>query len=246
MADVHQGSRVRGPLAVRLGRRDALRLGTMLAAWGMSALVPVGIAWGRRCDRARGTVTTTYRGSSPFGYDQWASLDFDVPAGVRRISVSTSFAPPEFPSRRVTWPSGLDTGVFGPDGFRGWSGEARRECTLSAADATPGYLPGPIEAGKWSVALGPTVSDPQGMDWQVDVTLEYGDPLLPACGARAAHGPDRQGIIRLRAEVSAAGPPPACTCPPHAIVARTGSQLPPAAGRAPRPHPDRTVPLGGK
>ncbi|MGP3690569.1 hypothetical protein ACTVZO_38740 [Streptomyces sp. IBSNAI002] len=199
---MHQRSSEQGPLAVGLGRRDALRLGTLLAAWGMSALVPVGIDGERRCDRAHGTVTTTYRGSSPFGFDQWAAVDFDVPDGVRRISVSTSFQQSESASPPGTWPSGLDTGVFGPDGFRGWSGDDGRDCTLSAADATPGYLPGPIEAGRWCVALGPTVSHPQGMGWQVAVTLEYGTPPLPVCGAQAATRPERQAVIRLRTEVS--------------------------------------------
>ncbi|MFJ3922169.1 CehA/McbA family metallohydrolase [Streptomyces sp. NPDC090022] len=159
------------------GRRDVLRLGALLTAGGPAALVPTDLTYA--ATRAGGdgrTETTTYRGRSPFGFDQWASVDFDVPAGVRRISVGSSFDPATSPSLPGTWSNMLDIGIFGPTGFRGWSGGARRDFTLSAADATPGYLPGPVQPGRWSVALGPMVSEPGGMGWEVRVTLEFGDP----------------------------------------------------------------------
>ncbi|MEV8533803.1 CehA/McbA family metallohydrolase [Streptomyces sp. NPDC051211] len=154
--------------AHQLGRRDLLRLSTLIAAGGLAALVPADLA--RADTRHRGTQseTTTYRGNSPYGFDQWASVDFTVPDGVRRLSVTYDF----------DGTAGvLDIGIFGPTGFRGWSGSARREFTLSGSDATPGYVPGPVQSGQWSVALGPMVNKSSGMDWQVSVTLEYGDPL---------------------------------------------------------------------
>ncbi|MEU6709557.1 CehA/McbA family metallohydrolase [Streptomyces wuyuanensis] len=119
-------------------------------------------------------MTTIRQGRSPYGFDQWAYVDFQVPAGVGRVSVSTSF------ESYVVIPglleNVLDIGVFAPSGFRGWSGGARRDFTLSSADATPGYVRGQIEPGKWSVALGPIVYDPKGMGWEVRITLEYGEP----------------------------------------------------------------------
>lgn len=48
----------------------------------------------------------------------------------------------------------LDLGCFGPAGFRGWSGGARSEFVITAAAATPGYLPGELESGTWQVAVG--------------------------------------------------------------------------------------------
>jgi hypothetical protein len=48
----------------------------------------------------------------------------------------------------------LDLGCFGPAGFRGWSGGARSEFVITAGEATPGYLPGELEPGRWQVALG--------------------------------------------------------------------------------------------
>ncbi|MCB5178830.1 CehA/McbA family metallohydrolase [Streptomyces antimicrobicus] len=160
-------------------RRSLLRSGALLAAGGAAALVPAPLARagtaGGRTDPAAaggtGTVTTTYEGRSPYGIDQWASVPFDVPPGVRRITVTSSF------DRAAGI---LDTGIFGPSGFRGWSGSARSEFTLSGADATPGYVPGPIEPGAWAVALGPMVSAAGGMAWTVTVTLHHGDPLPPA------------------------------------------------------------------
>jgi hypothetical protein len=73
-------------------------------------------------------------------------------------------------------------GVFGPAGydlgntagFRGWSGGARDGFTLSAADSTPGYLAGPIEPGRWALALGPVVLNPLGMGWRARIALEHG------------------------------------------------------------------------
>jgi hypothetical protein len=126
--------------------------------------------------------TLDFGGRFGFGIDQWAYVPFDVPAGVRRISVSTSHD--RFTLAGVAR-NVLDLGIFGPaghdlgnaEGFRGWSGGARADFTLSASDATPGYLPGPIDPGQWALAFGPVVLNPLGMGWRVRVVLEYGAPL---------------------------------------------------------------------
>ena len=121
-----------------------------------------------------------FSGRFPFGIDQWAYVPFDVPPGTRRITVTTTHG--RFSLFGVAL-NVLDLGMFGPaghdcvEGFRGWSGGARDEFTLSAADATPGYLPGPIDSGRWELALGPVVLNPLGMSWEVHVTLERGVPL---------------------------------------------------------------------
>jgi hypothetical protein len=127
------------------------------------------------------TICLAFSGRFGFGIDQWAYLPFEVPAGVRRIRVTTShdrFAVGAL-IRNV-----LDLGVFGPAGhdlgnaagFRGWSGGAREGFVISGTHATPGYLAGPIEPGVWAVALGPVVLSPWGMGWQARVTLERGQP----------------------------------------------------------------------
>jgi len=125
------------------------------------------------------TATFEFRGRFRMGFDRWVYVPFDVPPGVRRIRVTT--AHDRFSlfgvARNV-----LDMGVFGPagfqlgnsDGFRGWSGGARSGFALSAGDATPGYLAGPIDPGRWALALGPVVLNPLGMRWRAGITLEYG------------------------------------------------------------------------
>jgi hypothetical protein len=126
-------------------------------------------------------ITLCFEGRFGFGIDQWAYVPFEVPPGVRRISVSTSHD--RFALIGAVG-NVLDLGIFGPAGhdlgnvagFRGWSGGAREGFTLSATHATPGYLPGPIDPGRWALALGPVVLNPFGMRWQARVVLERGEP----------------------------------------------------------------------
>jgi hypothetical protein len=75
------------------------------------------------------------------------SLPFQVPAGTTRITMNFTYTGQE---QRTA----LDLGLMGPDGFRGWSGGDKDGFTLSASDATPSYLPGPIEPGTWTLLLG--------------------------------------------------------------------------------------------
>jgi hypothetical protein len=118
----------------------------------------------------------SFQGRSRFGIDQWAYVPFDVPPGIQRIDVSTSH---DRFSLLGIGRNVLDLGIFGPaghelgnaEGFRGWSGGARVGFTLSATDATPGYLAGPIDPGRWTLALGPVVLNPLGMDWRAQIDL---------------------------------------------------------------------------
>lgn len=63
----------------------------------------------------------------------------------------------------------LDLGCEGPRGWRGWSGGARRRFVITADAATPGYLPGELEAGTWSVVLGLHQLPAEGLDVEVEV-----------------------------------------------------------------------------
>jgi hypothetical protein len=61
----------------------------------------------------------------------------------------------------------LDLGCLGPDGFRGWSGSARDSFAITAAAATPGYLPGELEAGTWQVMIGVHRVPPDGVAYRL-------------------------------------------------------------------------------
>lgn len=80
-------------------------------------------------------------------HETYLELPFQVPPGTGRLTVVFSH---DGGADRTT----LDLGVADPHRFRGWSGGAREGFTLAASDATPGYLPGPLPPGDWTLLLG--------------------------------------------------------------------------------------------
>ncbi|MCW3843124.1 CehA/McbA family metallohydrolase [Micromonospora yasonensis] len=81
----------------------------------------------------------------------------------------------------------LDLGCLGPAGFRGWSGGARDEYTITAGHATPGYLPGELEPGEWQVLLRLHRVPPDGLPYEVTATASATASAPPA----AAPAPPR-------------------------------------------------------
>lgn len=139
------------------------------------------------------TETRVLTGRLAAGSPDLVYLPVEVPEGVRRIDVSYTYDRPDVPAG--TPGNALDIGVFderGTDppgeGFRGWSGGARTGFSISAEEATPGYVAGPVNAGTWHVALGPYTVAPQGMRYEVTVTFTFG-----ATGAtpRPVYPPER-------------------------------------------------------
>ncbi|WP_079049886.1 CehA/McbA family metallohydrolase [Streptomyces torulosus] len=125
--------------------------------------------------------TRTIRGTLPTGSPDFVYLPVEVPAGVRELKVVYSYDRPSVPAG--TAGNALDIGVFdergtdlGGQGFRGWSGGARTEFFIRADEATPGYVPGPVRPGTWHIALGPYTVAPQGLPYEITITLTYGPP----------------------------------------------------------------------
>ncbi|MFI9233632.1 CehA/McbA family metallohydrolase [Streptomyces rimosus] len=134
--------------------------------------------------RATGEETRKVTGRLPVGAPDYVYLPVEVPPGVREIAVSYTYDRPTTPPG--TAGNACDIGIFdergtelGGRGFRGWSGGARTEFFLRADDATPGYLPGPVNPGTWHIALGPYTVAPQGLAYEVTITLRYGTPGTP-------------------------------------------------------------------
>lgn len=104
-------------------------------------------------------------------------LPFDVPAGVRSVSIH----------RQITWasqPAGIvDQGIWDPHGFRGWQGSANSEKDVVisgyANTSEPHYLPGPIPAGRWLIAQSFLKSPPGGFHYQYTITLGFDGPKPP-------------------------------------------------------------------
>ena len=80
-------------------------------------------------------------------HQTFRDLPFTVPAGVSRLTVSFRYTGRE---NHAT----VDIGLYDRERFRGWSGGNKSDFTLSATDATPSYLPGPIRPGRWRLVLG--------------------------------------------------------------------------------------------
>jgi len=104
--------------------------------------------------RHSGRWTLEDRFASP-----WHYLPVEVPAGTAGLRVELEY---ERPAGTV-----LDLGCLGPRGFRGWSGSARESFVIAADAATPGYLPGEIEAGTWQVMIGVHRVPPDGVRYRL-------------------------------------------------------------------------------
>jgi hypothetical protein len=139
--------------------------------------------------------TRTVRGTLPTGSPDFVYVPVEVPAGVREIHVAYTYDRPAVPAG--TAGNALDIGLFdergtalGGRGFRGWSGGARTEFFVRADEATPGYLPGPVRPGTWHVALGPYTVAPQGLSYEITITLTFGEqaravpPVYPPSRAK--------------------------------------------------------------
>ncbi|MGH3327602.1 MAG: CehA/McbA family metallohydrolase [Streptomycetales bacterium] len=101
-------------------------------------------------------------------------LPVDVPRGSASLQV------------RLTYERAagvLDLGCIGAAGFRGWSGGARAAYAIGAREATPGYLPGELEAGTWFVLLGLHRVGEQGVAYEVEARASrwrpHGVPASP-------------------------------------------------------------------
>ncbi|KOV58478.1 phosphoesterase [Streptomyces sp. NRRL WC-3618] len=160
-----------------LGRRALFVTGAAAAL----TLGSVTFSHGTPAEAAPGTETKTVRGTLPTGSPDFVYLPVDIPDGVRELRVAYSYDRPAVPAG--TAGNALDIGVFdqrgtdlGGKGFRGWSGGARTEFFIRADDATPGYIPGRVKAGTWHIALGPYTVSPQGLSYEITITLTYGEP----------------------------------------------------------------------
>ncbi len=122
--------------------------------------------------RHTGRWTLEDRFASP-----WHYLPVDVPPGAAGLRV-------EFEFDRADG-TVLDLGCLSPGGFRGWSGGARDSFVITREAATPGYLPGEIEAGTWQVMIGVHRVPPGGASYRLtaEVTSDAAALALPPAPA---------------------------------------------------------------
>ncbi len=77
----------------------------------------------------------------------YVEAPFQVPSGTQRVTLTFSYTGKD---QRTT----LDLGMLDPQGLRCWSGGNKSTLTVSATDATPSCLAGPVAAGTWKVLIG--------------------------------------------------------------------------------------------
>jgi hypothetical protein len=117
--------------------------------------------------------------------DRYVQVPFEVAPGSTRIDIELKYD-------RANGENVVDLGLLEPGSlelgtraFRGWTGGERSAIFVSATDATPGYWPGAIQAGRWNVGLGLYKVGAAGVDVEVTVRTSEGPvgaatPSLPA------------------------------------------------------------------
>src|SRR5690606_36424583 len=124
-------------------------------------------------------ITRADQASNPYFY-----IPFEVPAGTTRIDVTLAYPKAEDCIIDLGAFDPRDTGYPTAEGFRGWSGGARDRFFIATDDATPGYIHGDIQPGRWNVILGLYKIPEAGTEATVTITLDAAPRKLEAQPAR--------------------------------------------------------------
>lgn len=164
-----------------LDRRSMLRLGA--GAAGVVTVAALSTTVEAATAARPKVIRKVFRGefTDPATPD-WHHLPFRVPRGVSRIDVRYDYRPTDT-GVGISY-NVVDIGLFddgghelgSADGFRGWSGGARRSFRLKTGRATPGYIAGPIDPGEWYILLGPYLIVGAGTPYKVVVEMTLGRP----------------------------------------------------------------------
>src|SRR5262245_36531736 len=152
-------------------------------------------------DASRLSLTHLVRPDQTFNY---VHIPFEVPPGIGRIDVSYQYESAVSSDPTVQSGNTIGIGIIDPrgtqfmtQGFRGWSGSARKQFYISTRSATPGYMPGPISPGIWNICLGAYKVAPEGCECHLEITLTTAQPgeaeaefsHLLTVGTRSTHKP---------------------------------------------------------
>lgn len=110
-------------------------------------------------------------------HQTYREIPFTVPAGVKRITVEFSYTGKD--QKTV-----IDIGLRDPVAQRGWSGGNKTRFEVGETNATPSYMPGPIQPGEWKLVLGiPNIRDGQTASYTATVSFSATEtatkPALP-------------------------------------------------------------------
>ena len=116
-------------------------------------------------------------------HQRYVPAPFDLPAGVDRLVVA--FDHDGRAARTV-----IDLGLEDSRGFRGASGGNKATFTVARSDATPSYLPGPLDPGRWALALAvPNIRDGVKTRWTARLWFLKGAEAQALPSPTAGRGP---------------------------------------------------------
>lgn len=127
-------------------------------------------------DRFAARLTPDLRAESPY-----LAVPFAVDGDAASVEVRLTF------DRAAAV---IDLGCEGAAGWRGWSGGSRDTFVIGPESATPGYLPGILEPGTWSVILGLHRIPTDGVDVVVEISIPASAP--PAAEPAPPPVPERR------------------------------------------------------
>lgn len=126
-----------------------------------------------------GHITPVDKARSDYFY-----VPFDLPAPAARLHARYEYSA-AMSAALIEGGNVIDIGLFDPrgsefpggQGFRGWSGSARNEFYITITEATPGYLPGPLPAGRYQLILGLYRIWPAGADYTIRISADINESL---------------------------------------------------------------------
>ncbi len=118
--------------------------------------------------------------------------EVEVPQGTTRLDILFAFEP----LRVGNLGNQLTLSLFDPDGFRGATHRSYSETrvVLSAAEASPGFIPGPIPAGTWTIVIDTHIVLPNApiqyhFDIEPSAQPVLSTAVVPAPGKVPSRGP---------------------------------------------------------
>jgi hypothetical protein len=126
---------------------------------------------------------------------RYISHPFAVPEGATRIEIDFQYSP----KRTERYANLLTLSLFDPQRERGTGhrGQATQHVMVSPGAATPGYLPGPLPAGTWSVMVNSNLVNPgPPINYHLDISIGFEPQGEPVTWTRGATHPRGQGWYR--------------------------------------------------
>lgn len=123
------------------------------------------------------------------------SHPFVVPEGATRIDIDFHY----YPKRTARYGNLLTLSLFDPQRERGSGhrGQPTQHVTVSAGEATPGYLAGPLPPGTWDIMINTNLINPgPPVNYRFDISIGFDEQDEAVTWSRGATNPRGPGWYR--------------------------------------------------